>query len=332
MAADGGVAGVIDRLRFEHGLGGAEDLLHLPQLAVAHGHFEGGQLAVGAQHGEAVELCLLGHLRLVELPDERSPELHGAYAHALKSVAVGPDGAIYFSIGSTGNISAQDRNTNPPRATVMRIPPGGGPAQPYATGVRNGTGLAVAPDGSVWTAVNNRDNAPGPGRQRRHRVRQRAPTRVPWPGSSPAANSVGRTAIPTAAPPICRSSATCPPTPTGREWTAPGCPRSNRALARTRRRSDCPSRPASCRGRMPAERWWACTVRGTGSRRAPPRCRSSLGGTAISATQQTLVGGFQGVGRVALGPTGRGGGRARRRGLHHRRHTGAVDPLAPPGR
>jgi glucose/arabinose dehydrogenase len=96
------------------------------------------------------------------LPDDRSPELHGAYAHALKSVAVGPDGAIYFSIGSTGNISEGDRKADPQRATIMRVPPGGGPAQPFTTGVRNGTGLAVAPDGSVWTAVNNRDNAPDP--------------------------------------------------------------------------------------------------------------------------------------------------------------------------
>jgi glucose/arabinose dehydrogenase len=92
------------------------------------------------------------------LPDAKSPELQGAYAHALKSVAVGPDGAVYFSIGSTGNISAADRSANPPRAAILRIPPGGGPAQPFAAGVRNGTGLAVAPDGSVWTAVNNRDN------------------------------------------------------------------------------------------------------------------------------------------------------------------------------
>jgi glucose/arabinose dehydrogenase len=96
------------------------------------------------------------------LPDAKSPELHGAYAHALKSVVVGPDGTVYFSIGSTGNISADDREANPPRASIMRIPPGGGPAEPFATGVRNGTGLAVAPDGSVWTAVNNRDNAPDP--------------------------------------------------------------------------------------------------------------------------------------------------------------------------
>jgi glucose/arabinose dehydrogenase len=96
------------------------------------------------------------------LPDSRSPDLGGAYAHALKSVVVGPDGAVYFSIGSTGNVSAGDRTANPPRATVMRIPRGGGPAQPFATGVRNGTGLAIAPDGSVWTAVNNRDNVAVP--------------------------------------------------------------------------------------------------------------------------------------------------------------------------
>ena len=100
------------------------------------------------------------------LPDDRSPDLRGAYSHVLKSVAVGPDGAVYFSIGSTGNISAGDRTATPPRATIMRVPPGGGPAEPFATGVRNGTGLAVAPDGAVWIANNGRDNVafpePGP--------------------------------------------------------------------------------------------------------------------------------------------------------------------------
>ncbi|WP_431234601.1 PQQ-dependent sugar dehydrogenase [Mycolicibacterium psychrotolerans] len=96
------------------------------------------------------------------LPDARSPDLGGAYAHALKSVAVGPDGAVYFSIGSTGNITADDRSAQPPRATIMRVPPGGGPATPFATGVRNGTGLATAPDGALWTAVNNRDQVPDP--------------------------------------------------------------------------------------------------------------------------------------------------------------------------
>ena len=74
-----------------------------------------------------------------DLPDARSPDLRGAYSHALKSVAVGPDGAVYFSIGSTGNISAEDRTADPPRATIMRVPPGGGPPR------RSPPGSATAP-------------------------------------------------------------------------------------------------------------------------------------------------------------------------------------------
>ncbi len=92
------------------------------------------------------------------LPDAKSPDLGGKYAHALKSVAVGKDGSVYVSVGSTGNISEEDLTAKPPRASILRIPPGGGAPQPFATGVRNGTGLAIAPDGAVWTAVNNRDN------------------------------------------------------------------------------------------------------------------------------------------------------------------------------
>lgn len=96
------------------------------------------------------------------LPDAKSPELGGAYAHALKSVAVGPDGSIYVSVGSTGNVSVEDRDARPERATILKAPPGGGTPVTFAHGVRNGTGLAIAPDGAVWTAVNNRDNIADP--------------------------------------------------------------------------------------------------------------------------------------------------------------------------
>ena len=92
------------------------------------------------------------------LPDDKSPELRGAYSHALKSVAIGTDGAIYISVGSTGNISEEDRSADPERATVLRAPAGGGRPEVFARGVRNGTGLAIDPDGAVWTAVNHRDN------------------------------------------------------------------------------------------------------------------------------------------------------------------------------
>jgi glucose/arabinose dehydrogenase len=90
-----------------------------------------------------------------DLPDASTPELRGAYAHALKSVAVGDDGAVYVSVGSTGNVSAEDRTASPERAAILRV--ADGRTTVFARGVRNGTGLAVAPDGSIWTAVNNRD-------------------------------------------------------------------------------------------------------------------------------------------------------------------------------
>ncbi|TFV57650.1 gluconolaconase [Mycobacterium sp. PS03-16] len=136
----------------------------LSGLTQPHGMAFAGQTLYVAESDEVVAYDYVNgeatNRRVVAggLPDAESPDLKGAYAHALKSVAVGPDGAVYFSIGSTGNISAGDRDATPPRATIMRVPPGGGPAEPFATGVRNGTGLAVAPDGSVWTAVNGRDN------------------------------------------------------------------------------------------------------------------------------------------------------------------------------
>ncbi|CAJ1586463.1 gluconolaconase [[Mycobacterium] wendilense] len=140
----------------------------LGELTEPHGlAFEGAQLYVAESNQVSVYSYADGQAtnpRVIApgLPDGSLSDLRGIYEHALKSVVLGADGSVFFSIGSTGNISAEDRDATPPRATIMRIPPGGGPAEPFATGVRNGTGLAVAPDGGVWTAVNGRDNIPVP--------------------------------------------------------------------------------------------------------------------------------------------------------------------------
>ena len=102
------------------------------------------------------------------LPDARSPDLGGAYAHALKSVAVGPDGAVYFSIGSTGNISAEDRDGQPAARHHHA-----GPARRRSRRSRSRPACATAPGwrsrptAAVWTAVNNRDNVAVPDRARR---------------------------------------------------------------------------------------------------------------------------------------------------------------------
>ncbi|WP_185293908.1 gluconolaconase [Mycolicibacterium litorale] len=155
-------------VRLVPGDGGARSTPLLDGLTQPHGMAFAGSTLYVAESDEIVAYDYADgratnrRTVVAGLPDEESPDLRGAYAHALKSVTVGPDGAVYFSIGSTGNISAEDRVATPPRATIMRVPPGGGPAEPFATGVRNGTGLATAPDGSVWTAVNGRDNVADP--------------------------------------------------------------------------------------------------------------------------------------------------------------------------
>jgi glucose/arabinose dehydrogenase len=155
--------GEIDRLT-QDASGTATSSVLLEGLTQPHGMaFDGSTLYVAESdriraYTYAAGAATEGRIVADGLPDAKTAELGGAYAHALKSVAIGPDKSLYFSIGSSGNISAEDRDATPQRATIMRIPPGGGAPEVFARGVRNGTGLAVGPDGSVWTAVNNRDN------------------------------------------------------------------------------------------------------------------------------------------------------------------------------
>jgi glucose/arabinose dehydrogenase len=94
----------------------------------------------------------------------RLPDLDpaGDDVHREKDVAVAPDGTVYFDVGSSSNASPGDRVSSPPRAVIMAVRPDGHDLRVVETGVRNGEGLAVAPDSSVWTAVNERDNVTYP--------------------------------------------------------------------------------------------------------------------------------------------------------------------------
>jgi glucose/arabinose dehydrogenase len=101
-----------------------------------------------------------------KLPDASLPELKGAYAHALKNIAISPDGYLYLGIGSSCNACATDTTSDPRRGAVYRYPVAGGPGQLYTSGLRNAEGLAVVPGtNEVWAAVNNRDNIAYPRHQ-----------------------------------------------------------------------------------------------------------------------------------------------------------------------
>ena len=77
--------------------------------------------------------------------------------HSAKAVAV-HDGTVYYSVGSSGNRVPEDRRESPERATIARVGLDGKGNRTMATGVRNGFGLGIAPDGTVFTAVNQSDN------------------------------------------------------------------------------------------------------------------------------------------------------------------------------
>jgi glucose/arabinose dehydrogenase len=86
----------------------------------------------------------------------------GDDVHRPKDVAVAPDGTVYFNVGSSSNANPDDRTMSPQRAVIMSVRPDGTDLRVVERGVRNGEGLAVAPNGTVWTAVNERDNIPYP--------------------------------------------------------------------------------------------------------------------------------------------------------------------------
>ncbi|WP_084130089.1 sorbosone dehydrogenase family protein [Demequina sp. NBRC 110055] len=81
--------------------------------------------------------------------------------HGSKAVVVDGD-HVFFSLGSESNRDPADREGDPERAVIASVPLAGGEHSVVARGVRNGFGLDVAPDGSLWTAVNQADNQPYP--------------------------------------------------------------------------------------------------------------------------------------------------------------------------
>ena len=111
-----------------------------PVLYVA----ESGRLTRYAWNGTdgAGERYLVGG----ELPDRDGIDRR-------KGIAIGSDHTIYVSVGSG---SAEPG----PRGVVLAFRPGGAQLM-FATGVRNGPGLSIDPDGVLWAGTNaGRDDAP----------------------------------------------------------------------------------------------------------------------------------------------------------------------------
>ena len=98
--------------------------------------------------------------------------------HSTRDIAFSQDGkTLYLSVGSASNVGEQLRPLDPEamkkngavngfaaawgsetgRAAVIAFDPEGGSRRAFANGIRNCAGLAMAPSGVLWCAVNERD-------------------------------------------------------------------------------------------------------------------------------------------------------------------------------
>jgi len=85
------------------------------------------------------------------------PIRSGGDDHTAKSIVIGHHHTVYVTNGSGSNASPPVPGESPQRATILSFDPDGRHLRVFASGVRNGEGLSFAPDGSLWTAVNERD-------------------------------------------------------------------------------------------------------------------------------------------------------------------------------
>ncbi|HEV8532606.1 MAG TPA: sorbosone dehydrogenase family protein [Methylomirabilota bacterium] len=123
-------------------------------LTQPHGlAFKDGQLYV-AETGQVVRFHYDSATMKASQPIVVVPSLPTG-GHWTRTIAFGPDGRLYVSIGSSCNIC---RESDSRRAAIMRYRPDGSGGVLFASGLRNAVGIAFHPStGVLWATVNERD-------------------------------------------------------------------------------------------------------------------------------------------------------------------------------
>jgi glucose/arabinose dehydrogenase len=87
-------------------------------------------------------------------------EAVGGGGHWTRDIAFSLDGKqMFVSVGSRTNIANTDEDKSEfHRADILVANPDGSNLRVYASGIRNPVGIAVGPQGQLWTSVNERDN------------------------------------------------------------------------------------------------------------------------------------------------------------------------------
>lgn len=83
------------------------------------------------------------------------PNLPTSNAHVTRTIVFGADNKMYLSMGSGCNVCEEDDER---RAAVMQFNPDGSDGRIFASGLRNGVGLALNPTtNEIWETENSRD-------------------------------------------------------------------------------------------------------------------------------------------------------------------------------
>jgi len=78
--------------------------------------------------------------------------------HWTKNLMASADGRkLYVTVGSNSNVAERGMAAEAERAAIWEVDLATGAHRIYASGLRNPNGLAWAPDGALWTVVNERD-------------------------------------------------------------------------------------------------------------------------------------------------------------------------------
>jgi glucose/arabinose dehydrogenase len=128
-------------------------------LAAVHSvAFVGGQLYAAAED-RLVHLSNFdasGMARQLDLITALPSGAKDLYGHRTRTVALGPDGKLYLSVGSSCDVCVED---TPRRAAILRMNPDGGGLEVFASGLRNTVGFDWRPGTQeLWGADMGRNN------------------------------------------------------------------------------------------------------------------------------------------------------------------------------